>query len=437
MDKKLSIHPTRPKGNWIRLIKLGTLLTVCFWRVHTPSPSAGADQPVPVGVSKVRMLSEKDPIELPGTVIPWSVSHLAAEIDGRVEEILVKEGQFVEESDPLLCLRTRPLELEKELALAQREMVASRLEELKNGTRPEVIEAAKGALDHAAASLQLAEIELKQIEKLQKEGVLSVNEFDNAKAVYDQSLALVQERKSQLDELVVGPRVELINQEQANLSAADARIKIIEDRIDRAHFYAPFDGFIIKKNTEVGQWLEKGDPGLTLAVMDPLKVETNLPQIYFNQVKIGMTVKVILESRDPNIAGKTFKGKVIEKIPSLDLTSRTFPVRLKIDNSKLELAAGMLVKIIHQPQSRGNKLLFVPKDALVRTPRETSVWVLKPAKDKTFTAVKVLVTPGKQKGNMIAINPEQKKIKPGDRVVVQGNERLRPGKPVNIIKELP
>jgi multidrug efflux pump subunit AcrA (membrane-fusion protein) len=65
------------------------------------------------------------------------------------------------------------------------------------------------------------------------------------------------------------------------------------------------------------------------------------------------------------------------------------------------------------------------------------VWVVRPEPEKGMKARKIIVTPGEQKNSMIAITPKDGKIKAGEWVVVQGNERLRPDISVEIIKEFP
>ena len=77
----------------------------------------------PVVVGEIQSLSKVEKIELPGTVIPWAITSLAAEIDSRVDNIYVNEGDFVKKGDFLIQLRTRPLELELELAKAQKKRI--------------------------------------------------------------------------------------------------------------------------------------------------------------------------------------------------------------------------------------------------------------------------------------------------------------------------
>ena len=394
------------------------------------------DRPVPVGVAKARHIATHSSFEYPGTVQAWATTQLASEVDGRVDALLFQEGQYVRKGTPLVKIRIQPLVLQRDLAKAQKKLVEARLEELNTGTRPETIEAAKSAVVQSKARVRLADNELKRIKKLYKDGVLSLDEFDKADAQAQAARAELDEKQSMLDELVAGPRAEKIKQEEANLKAAEARIQMIQDNINRATLFAPFDGYIIKKETEVGQWLEQGDPALSMNRAKPLKVEVHVPQFQFNLIEIGSSATVILKSYDTDKAPQTFKGTVIEKIRSGDPVSRTFPIRVKVTKTRSQLAPGMLVRVELQPGKKKRKTLFVPKDAIVRSPRETAVWVARKQKNESFKVHKVIVQTGRLEQNLIAVDFKGKGIKPGDWVVVQGNERLKPNSKVNIVKKI-
>jgi len=392
--------------------------------------------PVPVGVAQAFISTSSSKIELPGTILPWAETKLAAEVEGRVTQMMFQEGQYVKKGKALVKLRTRPLLLQKELAVAEKNRVEAMLVELRTGTRKEIIEAAQFAVEQAEAKVRLTDNEFKRIKKLYKDGVLSLDEYDRADADADGARAELDEKQAVLKEFVAGPRIEKIQQEEANLQAAVARIKIIEDDIKRATLYAPFSGYIIRKETEVGQWLEKGDPAVFMIAHNPLKVEIHVPQFQFNAILKGTPARIILESYQSTSVDTTFKGSVIEKIRSGDPVSRTFPIRIKIDKPDSSLAAGMLVRVEILPKKKSVKKLFVPKDAVVRTPRDTSVWVVREEKDKTFKARKIKVKTGKFENSLIAISFDKGEIQPGDWVVVQGNERLKPNSQVKIINRL-
>jgi len=247
----------RPPGlTGFGLLLLLLLLAACENPVAADKPKEKEkDKPVPVAVVQVKKLAQQEKIELPATILPWAVTTLAAEIDGRIEKYFYSEGQFIKKGEAIAAMDTHPLKLELGLAEAEKGRVAQRLKELKTGTRPEVVGAARAALKQAEVSLALADSELKRTKTLHDEGVLSVNDYDNARAQAERARELFNEKQAQLDELVAGPRIEQIEQEEANLSAASARIEIISDQIRRGTTRAPFAGFLVKKQTEVGQWL--------------------------------------------------------------------------------------------------------------------------------------------------------------------------------------
>ena len=423
---------------WNAELKTLAVAVILFWMIP-PGTAWTQKKPlkaVPVGVARAVELSSENKIELPGTVMAWSTTRLAAEVDGRVEELLFNEGDYIKKGAALVKIRTQPMKLQRDMAISEKRLVETRLEELLAGTRKETIDAAKSSVEHAEARVRLAENELKRIKRLYKDGVLSLDEYDKADAEADGARAKLNEKNSVLKEYQAGPRIEKIKQEQANLQAAEERIKIIEDDINRAIIRAPFNGYIVKKETEVGEWLEKGDPAVMLIASGPIKVEVHVPQSHFKTVKLRTSAKVILETYGNPPTQKTFKGKVIEKIRLGDVLSRTFPVRIKVNRPGLDLAPGMLVRVELPTSKTKNKTLYVPKDALVRTPKETSVWVVRPEKDKTMKAHKIKVRPGSLVDSMVAIFFHEKKIRPGEWVVTQGNERLKPKALVNIIHKM-
>lgn len=417
------------------LIGLISILTIGVIGSPASLYAQKEDRVVPVGVAKAREIATQSSFEYPGTVLAWATTQLAAEVDGRVEKLLFHEGQYVRKGTPLVKLRIVPLIIQRDLARAEKKLVEARLEELNTGTRPETIEAARSAVAQSRAKVRLAESELKRIEKLFEGGVLSLDEFDKAEAEAQAARAGLKEKESILEEHVAGPRAEKIKQEEANLKAAEARIQMVQDDINRATLVAPFHGYIIKKETEVGQWLEKGDAAVFMIAAKPLKVEIHVPQFHFNRIDIGASAKVTLEAYE-NGSPMVFQGKVIEKIRSGDPVSRTFPVRIKVTQTDSQLAPGMLVRVELKPGKKKKKTLFVPKDAIVRTPRETSVWVVREDKDKSMKAHKVVVQTGRLEKSLIAVHFKGKQIKPGEWVVVQGNERLKLNSKVKITHKI-
>ena len=212
--------------------------------------------------------------------------------------------------------------------------------------------------------------------------------------------------------------VKKLEQEEAAAAAETARIS---DSLSRKTIHAPFTGYIIQKFTEVGQWINSGDATVEIMELSPIKVRTPAPEKRYSDIKIGALAEVRFDA----LPGRIFSGKVVAVIPKADDKSRSFPVELIIDNPDLMIKAGMTARVVLRGPAR--TMLLAPKDALVLNQDKTSVFTVKNGVVKA-----VEVETGQASGGDIEIFAD---IKPGDLVVVQGNERLRDGqkiRPINL-----
>jgi multidrug efflux pump subunit AcrA (membrane-fusion protein) len=122
----------------------------------------------------------------------------------------------------------------------------------------------------------------------------------------------------------------------------------------------------------------------------------------------------------------TFVGTVTQKIPRARGRSRAFPVKVELDNPEAQLATGMLARVDLQTPHEGQTSVVVPRDALVpRGPKQILFRVQE--KEGQPMAELVEVKPGRYFGEAVEVFGD---LRAGDRVVVRGNERLRPGQPL-------
>jgi RND family efflux transporter MFP subunit len=195
---------------------------------------------------------------------------------------------------------------------------------------------------------------------------------------------------------------------------------------------APFDGYAVAEFTEVGAWLAKGDPVTEVIQLDPVELEVFVPERYVVAVGVGMESRVALEA----IPGREFAGHVERVIPQADTRSRTFPVKIRLANPTHGdghlLKSGMLARVVMAvgpPESA----LLAPKDALVLggpTPRVFVVHDQGTPSDHEVTVRQVDVQLGVASGNLIQVKGQ---VDEGQRVVVQGNERLQDGQTVHLL----
>ncbi len=356
--------------------RLLLLLTFLLSPLSVPTAALAADKPAPKGpppalvaTAEVESGRLQAPLLLVGNSEPLRLAEVAAETQGLVSSISARQGDRVARGAVLVKLRDRRQRLLRDEAQARREEVGSRLKK--------------------------AEADARRAQGL----------FNN-KFISDEEL---QARLTERDALL---------RQQEQLGAA---IRLIEDRLSRMIIRAPFAGQVLAEKTEQGQWLGEGDTALVLADLSTVKVMVPVPEQRITRIKPGQDIAVSFDA----LPGMNFTGKIAAVIPQAQSQARTFPVQVNIANPDGLILAGMLARARFDIGAETD-VLFVPKDALVPRPDGTSYIVQ--VVDGKAVMIPVRLISGS--GEKFAIVPLKGKLAAGDRVVVRGNERLRPGQAV-------
>ena len=128
-------------------------------------------------------------------------------------------------------------------------------------------------------------------------------------------------------------------QAKANLNAADANVRRLEELESFKHVYAPFSGVLTKRNVDPGALINAGGTGKELfdmARVDLLRVYVNVPQAYAPAIKNGMEAWVTLQE----LPGQKFKGTVARTAESIDPTTRTLLTEVDVPNKDGHLLPG-------------------------------------------------------------------------------------------------
>ena len=322
-----------------------------------------------VKVAEVTQVEIAPQVQLIGTAQPKLTSVVASDIEGLVEKFDVSEGDFVKKGAVLARLEDSLIKIE--------------------------LKAAKANKADTEAQLRRARTDLERSSKLLATETIADKQ-------YTDDLAEVQSLEAQVDRL-------------------EAEIQHKQDSIAKKVILAPFSGFVVKEHTEVGQWVEKGGPIVTLADLSTMEILVEVPERYVPKLVLGGSTQVAVDA----LNRETFTGKIAAIIPVGDSASRTFPVKVTVDNRDNHIKGGMLCRVslaIGEPSS----VLAVPKDAVVNVGQGHLVYVVQKG-----VANPLPVQLGNASDSMIEIKGA---IKSGMQVVTRGNERLRPGQPVQIIK---
>ena len=354
---------------WIALLLIAVFLHLFVFQVTTSGAQEKESPAALVKVAQVTQIEIAPQVQLIGTAQPKLTSVVASDIEGIVEKFEVSEGDFVKKGADLAHLEDSLLRIELKGAQANKA--------------------------DTEAQLSRARADLQRSTKLLATETIADKQ-------YTDDLAEVQSLEARVRRL-------------------ESEIEHKQDSIGKKNIRAPFSGFVVKEHTDVGQWVEKGGSIVTLADLSVMEILVEVPERYVPKLVLGGTSQVAIDALDP----QRFTGKITAIIPVGDSASRTFPVKVSVDNSDYQIKGGMLCRV-SLGIGKADSVLAVPKDAVVNVGQSHLVYVVQGG-----VANPLPVQLGNASESMIEIKGA---IEPGMLVVTRGNERLRPGQPVKIIE---
>jgi multidrug efflux pump subunit AcrA (membrane-fusion protein) len=417
--------------------------------------------PAPVVAARVVQRDVAGGQTFVGTVTPAKRSAVGSAVDGRVVDYPINIGDRVVKGQPLCQLLTETISIQIAAAEAELRLRAEELRELQNGSRPEEIAQAEAKVEALQALRDFALARYKRFQQLAEQGqTITLEQLEQSRSASIEAERMLNADQQMLTLLVKGPREEKIAQAQARKEAQAELVQQLKDQLKKHAMVSPFDGYVVTEQTEVGEWVTKGQVVAEVVYLDDVEIEAHVLDAQIDSVRVGQTVRVEL----PALKQPLFVGTVAYISPQGDVKSRTFPVRITVKNQIREdgpaIKAGMMARVT-LPVGQSHDALLLPKDAVVFGGPSPVVYVVEPApppsavpgpSTKAAPGAKappnaappadpnapppevvrpVPVVLGIADGNLVEVTGD---LKPGDRVVTLGNERLRPMAPVNVIQ---
>ncbi|HEY2415935.1 MAG TPA: efflux RND transporter periplasmic adaptor subunit [Pirellulaceae bacterium] len=409
-----------------KFVAAAALLWLCGTIAFGQSPKGGktgAAPPAPkVLVTAARADVVSEPRTFVGTVKPIRHSVVGSAAAGRVEEYLINEGDAVKAGQPIAILRRGIIKAEVDSARANLVMRQAELAEMEKSFQEEV--------DQGQAKLAVAQAELAfRLGKLQRSKSLGTSVsrelYEEDSSLASKADASVHEHQAAVRMLTQGARQMKTEQARARVSAQLAELQRLEEQFDRHTMKAPFDGWVSAERTEIGQWVMQGDPVAEIVELNEADVEIAVVEDFIANLHTSVEGRVEV----PALPNERFVGRVAMINPQADSRSHTFPVKIRvqnrIENDQPVLKAGMFARVTLSV-GKPTQCVLVPKDAVVLGGPSPMVLLAAAAGDKT-TVRPVPVQLGPAQGSWIAVFGD---LKEGDPVIVEGNERVRPGQEI-------
>ncbi len=409
----------------------------------------GGGGPSPVVVSRVVSTRQSASKSFVGSLVPLKRSPIGSAVDGRVTKMYVDAGDpvTVDEStiingeplgQPLVQLRTVSLDIEIEAAHVELRMREQAEQELQ-ASLPTEIAAAESAVEEIKARLEFSKENHQRLKNLRDTGGgVSKQEVDQAYSTLLSQTQLDIGTQNLLKKLTVTREARLL-QARSKVEAQEAEIRRLQELKDKYTIRAPFSGYVTAKHTELGQWVARGETVLEIIQLDPIELVVPVPQTYIQALQRSLEHNRSTDSKltaqisvDNMLLPHLLEGKVENIVPQADLRSRSFPVKIQIKNPATDtgylLKAGMLARATLFIGDNEEDMLFVKKDALVLGGLQKSLYVVsKDPQTQSAVARLVPVEVGASIEDWIQVIGD---VKDGDQVVVEGNERLRPGQSI-------
>lgn len=233
---------------------------------------------------------------------------------------------------------------------------------------------ARANLNTAQANYRLSEITANRYQELRNSDSVAKQDVDNAVGDFQAKAAMV--------------------------ASAEYQVKYLEELESFKKIYAPFDGVITARNTDIGALITAGSAGgvgtqlFHISAIRTLRVYVNVPQQYSQDAKPGLSADITLQE----FPGRRFKGTLVRNANSIDLSSRTLLIEVDVDNPTGELLPGAYASV-HLKLPSDVPSFIVPVSALIFRSQGLQVATVGP--DNRARLVSIVV--GRDFGNEVEV----------------------------------
>jgi RND family efflux transporter MFP subunit len=372
-----------PRKRWLGLaiasIVIAALLVSGIWSRVRARATLDAET-ARVALTAVSVVSPKqtapaEEIILPGNVQPFITSPIYSRTNGYLKKWYFDIGAHVKQGQLLAVVDTPEVDQQLQQSLSN--------------------------LNTAKANLTLAEITKNRYEGLLKKNAVSQQDADNAVGTYNANKAIVD--------------------------ANQANVKQLQALQSFEKIYAPFDGIVTARNTDIGDLINSGSSSTArtdlfhISQPDKLRVYVNVPEEYSQGIKVGMTADLSLAE----FPGRKFQGKLVRTAEAINMTTRTLLIEIEVDNPTGTLLTGSYAEV-HLKVATHASTLLLPVNTLLFRSEGLRVGIVKDGK-----VVLTALTAGRDFGNQIEIVSG---LKPDDQVIINPPDSLVSGQQVQIVQ---
>lgn len=329
-----------------------------------------------VSVAQPKQAAPAQEVVLPGSIQPFISSPVYARTDGYLKKWYFDIGAHVKAGQLLATIQAP--EIDEQLAQA------------------------RSTLATADANLKLSQITRDRYQALLTKHAVAQQDVDNAVGTYSANQAMVD--------------------------ADMANVRHYQALVSYENVYAPFDGVITARNTDIGDLINAGSSSAPrtdlfhISQTGTLRVYVNVPEEYSRGIKPGTTLADVVLAEFP---GQKFQGKVVRTSDSINGTTRTLLTEIDLANQENALLSGSFAEV-HLQIPSATATFLIPVNALIFRSSKLQVGVVRDGK-----VVVTEITPGHDLGTDIEVLAG---LQANDQVIVNPPDSLVTGQQVNVVQ---
>ena len=276
---------------------------------------------------------------------------ISGKLPGRVMKIYVHEGDMVKAGDTLVHIHSSLADAKLMQAEGMETVARTQNRKIDAGTRSQIIQAARDMAAQAEAAVEITEKTYNRMENLYKEGVISEQKRDEAKAAYDAAVAAPRAAKSQLDLAISGAQKEDKESAAAMVNVAKGGVAEVQSLLEDQYLLAPCDGQIDQVYPEESELVSLGAPIMSLLKLKDKWVTFNVREELLNDMPLGGEIDIMIPALNQKKAkAKIYYVRDLGSYATWQATkatgqwdSKTFEVKAKTIDNIPELRPGMPV----------------------------------------------------------------------------------------------
>lgn len=390
ITKKLNITPV-----FIGLLVLISATTMLLSGCKENEVNATEEKLIPVKTDKVTMGMIEKTVTYAGYLKPVKEVNVSSKSMGFVDYINFDVGNEVEEGQVLFALDKRTASNNLVILESQMDTQANSLE---------------SALKAAELQYNDAKKNLEDMTVLLSEGIISQQQLEDIKIMYDQARLNYETAQESYDLFFNDP----------NRSSFSAQIDNAKENLQDHEVKSPMSGIVAQRNIEVGE-LVGTQPAFTIVQLDKVILEINVPEEVVSSIELNQEITVRIKAMN----SENFVGKIVEISPSADKRTFTYPIKIEIDNSEDLLKDGMYAEA-ELVIEKNDGALLVDRNAILLDETQKYLYVV-----ENLQAKRVDIEVGVDNGSKLEVTNG---LFEGQEVIIKGQDYLNDGDKIQVVQ---